>query len=364
MKFTINKRKDGIYYAEKMYKGKRYYFTSKDKNEVEKQLLDFERNKKDNIVLEHTPMTVSQWANKWIDMYKKNVTKGTYDMYADAIRLYITPCIGNIKLVDLKQAHILNMLNSLGSHYRSKENSLLTIKQILEKAVENDYISKNVAHTIKLKRTKAKEKSPLSDELINVIKQIIKDNPDMFIFYFMLYTGVRSGEVVAIKGKDINLNNKTISIDKSYDFKHSEIKSVKNEEARIIPLFDVILPSIKLLNTKKNNYLFPQKNDNIMTYTVLKRKIKKLKKLIQEYYDKENKNRKEEEQIQPDLDFTIHTLRHTYACILYKAGITAKQAQKWTGHKDIQVLLNIYTHLDEKDNKTAIDKVNSYVSTS
>ena len=65
-----------------------------------------------------------------------------------------------------------------------------------------------------------------------------------------------------------------------------------------------------------------------------------------------------------DTQFTIHTLRHTYACILYKAGITAKQAQKWTGHKDIQVLLNIYTHLDEKDNKNAIDKVNSYVSTS
>ena len=62
-----------------------------------------------------------------------------------------------------------------------------------------------------------------------------------------------------------------------------------------------------------------------------------------------------------DIYFTAHILRHTFACILYKAGIDIKQAQVWMGHKDIKVLLGIYTHLDSQDNQKSIDKVNQFL---
>ena len=61
------------------------------------------------------------------------------------------------------------------------------------------------------------------------------------------------------------------------------------------------------------------------------------------------------------IEFTLHQLRHTFACILYKAKIDVKQAQVWTGHKDIRVLLEIYTHLDSQDNQDSIDKVNQFL---
>ena len=61
------------------------------------------------------------------------------------------------------------------------------------------------------------------------------------------------------------------------------------------------------------------------------------------------------------IKFTLHQLRHTYVCTLYKAGIDIKQAQQWTGHKDVKVLLNIYTHLDSQDNQKSIDKVNQFL---
>ena len=93
MKFTIYERKDGIFYAEKMYKGKRYYFTSTNKEDVEKQLLEFESNKKHNLVIDNTPMTFKQWSQEWLIMYKKDVAKRTYDMYNDSLNRYIFPAI-------------------------------------------------------------------------------------------------------------------------------------------------------------------------------------------------------------------------------------------------------------------------------
>ena len=59
--------------------------------------------------------------------------------------------------------------------------------------------------------------------------------------------------------------------------------------------------------------------------------------------------------------FTYHQLRHTYVCILHKAGVDLKEAQYFTGHKTLQILLDIYTHLDETDKQNAVNKLNSFI---
>lgn len=45
---------------------------------------------------------------------------------------------------------------------------------------------------------------------------------------------------------------------------------------------------------------------------------------------------------------TLHSLRHSYATMLYEIGVDAKTAQNWLGHADIKTTLNIYTHLSKK----------------
>lgn len=87
----------------------------------------------------------------------------------------------------------------------------------------------------------------------------------------------------------------------------------------------------------------------MMSETTLKRKLYSVLKKL---------NTTSNEKIK----FTLHELRHTYVCLLHKAGVDIKQAQLWTGHKDVKVLLNIYTHLDEEDNQISIDKVNQFLA--
>lgn len=63
-----------------------------------------------------------------------------------------------------------------------------------------------------------------------------------------------------------------------------------------------------------------------------------------------------------EIKFTYHQLRHTYACLLHKAGIDVKEAQYLTGHRSINVLLNIYTHLDNEDKQNATNKLNIFLN--
>ena len=87
----------------------------------------------------------------------------------------------------------------------------------------------------------------------------------------------------------------------------------------------------------------------MMSDTTFKRKIKYINNFIKENL--------EDEELIP---FTAHQMRHTYACILHKADIPLKEAQYFMGHKDVKMLLNIYTHLDDEDKKTAGNLLNNF----
>ncbi len=60
--------------------------------------------------------------------------------------------------------------------------------------------------------------------------------------------------------------------------------------------------------------------------------------------------------------FTAHQLRHTYATLLYNAGVDAKSAQEMLGHANIMTTLEIYTHLPKEKKTNAISTFNQYIN--
>lgn len=59
-------------------------------------------------------------------------------------------------------------------------------------------------------------------------------------------------------------------------------------------------------------------------------------------------------------DITPHIFRHTFATTLYNAGVDVKTAQYLLGHSNIQVTLDIYTHLEKINNNSVTEKINNY----
>lgn len=354
MGFTYTKRKDGRLMKRVSVNGKIKTLYSDNPKELEQQYYEQKYLSNKGIVTDDNNLTVSEWSNRWLITYKSDKEKATIKMYEDAIKLYIKPNIGSIQLKHLKQSDIVDMLNVMDKKgiTRKKDVALLTIKQILDKAVENDYIYKNVASGIKIKKHKSPEKEPLTQEVISIIADHAKTSQNAFMILFMIYTGLRREEIVPLQFKDVNIEEKYIVINKAIYFEKNQpiLKNTKNCGTRKVPIFNIIYDTLNIMfNThKKNDYIFPNKKGGMMSETSLRRKLESVLKLI-------NKDRTD------NIKFSLHQLRHTYVCILHKAGIDIKQAQNWTGHKDVKVLLNIYTHLDSQDIQNSIDKVNQFL---
>lgn len=330
----INQRKDGYYYCSKLYNGKRYQIVGKSKVEVKEKLVNLEYTLRNGII--ESKISTKDWCLEWLQTYKRNVAKATYRMYEQVIRLYIIPSIGIIPLAKLKETDIMNMLNSLTERgiTRKRDVTLLTIKQILDKAISNDLITKNVAKDIKIKKHIATEKEPISQDVIRKLEEHL-DEDCCRMCYFLVYTGLRREELIPLTYEDI-VNN-TIRVDKA--FSEGEIKKTKNEEIRYVPLLSNVN---KILAVFGSGLIFFNQYGEKMSETSFRRKIERANKIC-------------------GCHFTAHQLRHTYACILHKAGVPLKEAQYFMGHKDIKMLLNIYTHSDEEDKKRATDMLESFV---
>lgn len=190
MAFTYTTRKDGRLMKRVSVNGKLKTLYSDNARDLEKQYIEYKYLSNKGVVADDENMNVSTWADKWLKTYKYDKEKATIKMYEDTIRLYIKPNIGNIPLKSLKQSDIVDMLNVLDKKgiTRKKDVALLTIKQILNKAVENDYIYKNVASGIKIKKHKSAEKEPLQQSTIDKIQTLAKTNPNAFMILFMIYT--------------------------------------------------------------------------------------------------------------------------------------------------------------------------------
>lgn len=369
MAFTYTTRKDGRLMKRVSVNGKLQTIYSTNPKDLENQYIELKHLSNKGISSEDNSLTVGEWADKWLKLYKADKADATKDMYETTIRLHIKPNIGHLKLKNLKQSDIINILNELDKKgiTRRKEWALLTIQQILQTAVENEYIYKNVAQGIKIKKYKSPEKTPLNEDVINRIRKLSENDFDMFMLLFMIYTGIRREELACLEYRDIDTENKFIYINKAVHYKHNQaiIKSTKNEYNRKIPILNILYNKLVALKKihKNSDYVFPNTSNKIMSETSIKRKIRYTLNRLNKDFEKEQKSIDENFELNDDnrIYFTYHQLRHTYVCILHKAGIDLKEAQSFTGHKTVQVLLDVYTHLDEEDRTKAISKLNEFV---
>lgn len=333
-----NKRKDGRLQARVRINNKYKYFYAYSvadlKEKVERAYLTKE-------ILIEKEYTFSKWFLEWFDTYKSHLSYRTKVLYKKTIELHVLPYLKNVKLKSIKQADIVRILNKLSP--KLKKDTYILLNNIFEKALENDLIIKNVCKGIRVENYHAPEKKTIPHDIIS---KLDTNDPECFMFLFLIYTGLRRGELVALTPHDIDLDNKVINVNKSTYYKSNQaiIKSTKNGDTRQVPIFDIIYPGLlKLMN---NKYLFTGVDKTKMcSEQTLKRKLEKVRKLV-------------------GYNFTYHQCRHTFVTLMYEAGIEPKQAQKWSGHRDINVLLNIYTHLSEKKNLENISKMNDFLNNS
>lgn len=349
MAFTYTKRTDGRLMKKVTINGKPKYLYSYDPKDLEKQYIEI-KHLSYNGLTTSADVRLKDFANKWLELNSYDKEIRTIEEYKTLINSYIIPKLGYIKIKDLKIYDIKSLLKDMGEIPTTAKKTLQLIKRILNDAVDNDIVLKNVAQNIKSPKIIKKERFPLTLEEDRVILQSQSKYASFFIL--MRYTGMRKEEIVPLTKNDVDLVNKTISINKAVTFVHNQpvMKSTKNKKTRIVPILDITYDLVKhLVNDADSDLLFTKESDKkMLTDSAIKRHLQSF------LYDI-NKAR------DIPIKFTCHQLRHSYCTMLYYANVKIKKAQELMGHSSADMVYNIYTHLDEQ-RENANELINQYIA--
>ena len=102
MAFTYTTRKDGRLMKRVSVNGKLKTIYSNNPKDLQNQYIELKHLSNKGLVAEDNGFTVEQWSNKWFKTYKSDKEQATKNMYSDAMKLYIIPELGNIKLKNVK----------------------------------------------------------------------------------------------------------------------------------------------------------------------------------------------------------------------------------------------------------------------
>ena len=335
--------------------------------ELDKKVAEFKSLQNKGIIINDEGMTVEQWGKKWLELYKSAKEYNTYTMYQNALNKHIIPQLGDIRLNALKSHHIQELLNDIiqKGHHRTAEIVKLTIKQMIQQAIINEYIYKDVSLKVSLPQSKKKEKRALTTEEKLLIEKSKLTQKERVFVDLLYYTGVRRGEALALTVKDIDFINRKLIINKNLVLKdsQSDIKNSPKTDAgnRLIPLPTKLLSELKeYLANVSSIYLFTKQNGELMTKSSFRRFWDNILDKMNIAAGGDKFSRSETAIRLVSKDITPHIFRHTYATNLYYADIDVKTAQRLLGHSNIQITLEIYTHLNNSNISTASDILNNY----
>lgn len=341
------KRSDGRYVASVTTDGKRKYIYAKSQKELDIKLTEIKSLCHKGLSLSNETITIKKLSNMWFDLIQKKNTLATQKRNRGILDNYICPQLGHIPLKDLKSYHIQNMINSLLENGKTDtvRKTLQILKSMLNLAVDNDFVIKNVATPVKIPTFRRKEKKILTKEERITVENSNNKYRDFFVF--LLYTGLRKGEIATLTWEDVDLSKNLITVRNSASFISNQgaIKSTKNGDERNIPILNKtheILERRK--HTAKSKYVFYKQDCNMLSDIAIKRMLESFKK-------------------DTGLNFTLHQLRHTFCTMLYYSGISSKKAQQIMGHRSLSVTMEIYTHLDDEQENNSAELLNKYLTT-
>jgi integrase len=283
-------------------------------------------------------------ANAWYTEYRERIsdinyrknTSAAYDRIIEYFQEYY---------IEEMTAPILNKfirhLALLKFGKKTVANHHSIINMIFKFAILNGQIDYNPMQDVPIPTNLSQKKRSLpSDKELETVNA----NYEGFAFlpYFLLNTGLRMSEALALTYDDIDFEEKLITVNKHllHDNNKPVIEAQTKTESskRTVILLDRVAD--KLSRTKKG-LIFCNEDGSPLTKCQLKRRWEKYQKTY-------------------NVTLTAHQLRHGFATMLFEADVDVKDAQELMGHSDINTTRSIYTHIRNKRKSETAKKLNEY----
>lgn len=305
---------------------------------------------------------VSDYLSDWYKTKERDLKPASLNRIRVTINSNILPYIGNMSLDKLSPLDVDKMMMDLQREGKSQS----TIKKAYDIVNEScryalgDYIEFNPCDKVRPpKRRKHKKDNEiifLNKEEIERFKQVcfarykngMRKYRQSEAYIFMLNTGIRTGEMLALTWKDIkddmiSINKNLVKVGNQTILQDTP-KTFASE--REVPLNQTAKDCLKALHIMNHNnkYIVRGKNTPYMNYTSF---LKTYNRIIDYAGIDKSKH-------------GLHTLRHTFASILFENDVDIKYISAWLGHESVSTTYNKYIHLikeKEKDVFKTIDNI-------
>lgn len=377
----IIQKKNGRYEARFIDRfGKRKSISGCNLKEVKKKFNEslYENEKEINI---RSNIKLDDWYEKWMNIYKYNVIReNTKRHYNHVYRKHISPYLGRFYIKDITQLQIRELIKSLdkfGYQYETQNKVRVLLLDLFNKAMIDDFINKNPVRGITIKRNE-KDIIVLSLEeqiaFFDCCKGTFYDN----FFNVAVTSGMRIGEIAALRWEDIDMDKKIIHVNrtlvyqkydndnnKTFHFEEPKTKTSKRD----IPINRQCEIALKKQYMQKNvicekapiekkpdkqfeDLLFTTKFNTPLNSQII---CDAIKKIVSEV----NLTRSYTDELEA---FSCHCFRHTFATRCFESGIQPKTVQSYLGHATLQMTMDLYTSVLSEHMSSEMEKLDKSMS--
>jgi len=295
--------------------------------------------------------TIADYLDTWLQHYcKPSLSPRTLELYSYICRVHLIPTIGKITLTELKPQHLQNLYSdklSSGLSARTVQLCHVAIHKALKNAVRINLLSRNVADAVQKPKIQRPEMHPMTENDLSRFLDYAKQGNYYSLFYTYLFTGMRRGELLAVRWCDVDLLGMQISVSRTMQYlngvnNHITFKEPKSQKSRrliaLSPSNAMILEehrkdqektreSLQLPPIAQNDLVFSHWDGSpLLPPSITHAWIKSVRKCGLN-------------------GIRLHDARHTHATIMLKQGVHPKIVQERLGHSTISTTLDTYSHV-------------------
>ena len=307
--------------------------------------------------------TFKEYSKKWIEGYvKTNLRESTFDEYEGILKNHILPVFKGKKIDEISRGDIREFLLKKYANGLSKSRVSLikdVLSGVLGDALDSELITTNPTTGImkKLFPKNGKKKTVSENEFFNQEELDLFLNtceshfPEYHPFFFMAArTGMRLGELLALRWDDIDFNSSYIWVKRSY--RRGRYTKPKNGNERKTDMSNQLAETLQAYLTRQKRKVLMQgtgelpelvfhRNERVLEQNYIRRVYTRILKKAKLRYIK------------------FHSLRHTFCAHLLSAGISPYYVSQQAGHSSINITCDIYGSWIQNDENRHVNVLDS-----
>jgi integrase len=337
---------------------------------AEKELRRLLRALDTNEHVDPTRMTLREWLTAWLGAVREEVSPKSHERYSEIVDNFLAPELGALPIAKLAPVHISAVYTRWaiegrrdgkpgGLSAQSRRHIHRILKAALGRAVEQQVIARNPADVLArhLPKVERQEMMTLSAEEAARLLEAIKRNRVYWPVLMALSTGMRRGEILALRWKNIDLDRGVVRVVESLEQTKAGLrfKAPKTEKARAITLPSFTVEELRRLKRQQAEELLAlgvRQSGETLACARHDGEPMPPRSLTHEFA-------KVAGRVKDAPRVRFHDLRHSHATQLLSAGVHPKVAQERLGHSTITTTLDLYSHVTETMQEDAAAKLDT-----